>query len=118
MLHALAPVKDVARDARWGRVTETYGEDPYLVSAMSVAFTRGMQGKDLRDGVLVCAKHFLGYAVTEAARTWPRPRSDRASFTTCTPVRSRRPSGRRPPRRDGPRTPSSRACRFTSPARC
>jgi beta-xylosidase len=68
MLHALAPVMDVARDARWGRVTETYGEDPYLVSAMSVAFTRGMQGKDLRDGVLVCAKHFLGYAVTDAGQ--------------------------------------------------
>jgi beta-glucosidase len=59
---------DVARDARWGRVTETYGEDPYLVSAMSVAFTRGMQGKDLREGVLVCAKHFLGYSVTEGGQ--------------------------------------------------
>jgi hypothetical protein len=59
---------DVARDARWGRVTETYGEDPYLVSAMSVAFTRGMQGKDVREGVLVCAKHFLGYAVTEGGQ--------------------------------------------------
>jgi len=68
MLHALAPVMDVARDARWGRVTETYGEDPYLVSAMSVAFTRGMQGEDLAQGVLVCAKHFLGYAVTEAGQ--------------------------------------------------
>jgi beta-glucosidase len=68
MLHALAPVMDVARDARWGRVNETYGEDPYLVSAMSVAFTRGMQGKDLRAGVLVCAKHFLGYAVTDAGQ--------------------------------------------------
>jgi beta-xylosidase len=50
MLHALSPVIDVARDARWGRVTETYGEDPYLVGAMSVAFTRGMQGDDLREG--------------------------------------------------------------------
>jgi beta-xylosidase len=68
MLHALAPVMDVARDARWGRVTETYGEDPYLVSAMSVAFTRGMQGDDLRDGVIACAKHFIGYAVTEAGQ--------------------------------------------------
>jgi beta-xylosidase len=68
MLHALAPVMDVARDARWGRVTETYGEDAYLVSAMSVAFTRGMQGKDLSQGVLVCAKHFLGYAMTEGGQ--------------------------------------------------
>src|SRR5262245_14929464 len=55
MLHALAPVMDVARDARWGRVTETYGEDLYLVSAMSVAFTRGMQGKDVRARVRVGA---------------------------------------------------------------
>jgi beta-xylosidase len=68
MLHALAPVMDVARDARWGRVTETYGEDPYLVGAMSVAFTRGMQGEDLREGVIACAKHFLGYAQTEAGQ--------------------------------------------------
>jgi beta-glucosidase len=68
MLHALAPVMDVARDARWGRVIETYGEDPYLVGAMSVAFTRGMQGEDLREGVLVCAKHFLGYGVTEGGQ--------------------------------------------------
>ena len=44
LLQALAPVMDVARDARWGRVSETYGEDPYLVSAMSVAYTRGVQG--------------------------------------------------------------------------
>jgi beta-glucosidase len=68
LLHALAPVMDVARDARWGRVTETYGEDPYLVSAMSVAFTRGLQGDDLRKGVIACAKHFLGYAATEAGQ--------------------------------------------------
>ncbi len=68
MLHALAPVMDVARDARWGRVIETYGEDPYLVSAMSVSFTQGMQGKDLREGVLACAKHFLGYAMTEGGQ--------------------------------------------------
>jgi beta-glucosidase len=59
---------DVARDARWGRVTETYGEDPYLCSAMSVAFTRGIQGDDLREGVIACAKHFLGYGLTEAGQ--------------------------------------------------
>jgi len=69
MLQALVPVMDVSRDARWGRVHETYGEDPYLVSAMSVAFTRGMQGDDLREGVLASAKHFLGYAVTEAGQS-------------------------------------------------
>ncbi len=68
LLQALAPVMDVAREARWGRVHETYGEDPYLVTAMSVAFTRGMQGTDLREGVLASAKHFLGYGVTEAGQ--------------------------------------------------
>jgi beta-glucosidase len=68
MLQALAPVMDVARDARWGRVSETYGEDPYLVSAMSVAYTRGLQGQDLTEGVLATAKHFLGYAVTEGGQ--------------------------------------------------
>jgi beta-xylosidase len=68
LLQALAPVMDVARDARWGRVSETYGEDPYLVSAMSVAYTRGLQGKDLSKGVLATAKHFLGYAVTEGGQ--------------------------------------------------
>jgi beta-xylosidase len=68
LLQALAPVMDVARDARWGRVSETYGEDPYLVSAMSIAYTRGLQGKDLSKGVLATAKHFVGYAVTEGGQ--------------------------------------------------
>src|SRR5215470_2419599 len=68
LTQALAPVMDVSRDARWGWVYETYGEAPYLVSAMSVAFTRGMQGDDLREGVLATAKHFLGYAQTEAGQ--------------------------------------------------
>jgi beta-glucosidase-like glycosyl hydrolase len=68
ILQAFAPVMDIARDARWGRVHETYGEDPYLVSSMSVAFTRGMQGDDFREGVLATAKHFLGYAVTEGGQ--------------------------------------------------
>ena len=68
LLQALAPVMDVARDARWGRVSETYGEDPYLVSAMSVAYTRGLQGEDLTRGVLATAKHFVGYAVTEGGQ--------------------------------------------------
>ncbi len=40
----LAPVLDVARDARWGRVEETFGEDPHLVSRMGVAYVRGVQG--------------------------------------------------------------------------
>ncbi|MET9761726.1 glycoside hydrolase family 3 N-terminal domain-containing protein [Streptomyces sp. NPDC006372] len=61
--HALSPVMDVALDPRWGRVHETYGEDPYLSAALSVAFTRGLQGDDLARGVIATGKHFLGYAL-------------------------------------------------------
>lgn len=66
MRHVLSPVMDVALDPRWGRVHETFGEDPYLVAANSVAYTRGMQGSDLTDGVIATGKHFLGYAAPEA----------------------------------------------------
>ncbi|MDR3276074.1 MAG: glycoside hydrolase family 3 C-terminal domain-containing protein, partial [Treponema sp.] len=62
---ALSPVMDVARDPRWGRVGETYGEDPTLNAMMSVAFTKGLQSDDLRNGAVVTGKHFLGYAVSD-----------------------------------------------------
>lgn len=62
---ALSPVMDVARDPRWGRLGETYGEDPTLCAAISVAFTKGLQGKDLKEGVIVTGKHFLGYGMSE-----------------------------------------------------
>lgn len=62
---ALSPVMDVARDPRWGRMGETYGEDPTLAAAMSVAFVRGLQGECLKDGVAATGKHFLGYAMGE-----------------------------------------------------
>jgi beta-glucosidase len=71
---ALSPVMDIARDARWGRVHETYGEDVYLASAMSVAFTQGLQGtrgpadEDLPSGVLATGKHFLGYSMSEGGQ--------------------------------------------------
>jgi beta-glucosidase-like glycosyl hydrolase len=55
---------DVAVDPRWGRVHETYGEDPYLAAAVSVAFTLGLQG-DLKEGVIATAKHFVGYGRPE-----------------------------------------------------
>ena len=76
MLNALSPVLDVARDPRWGRVSETYGEDPYLVSAMGVAYTRGLQGKDLSTGVLATGKHFIGYAVTEGGQNMAATAAD------------------------------------------
>lgn len=65
---ALAPVLDVARDARWGRIHETYGEDVLLASAFGVSYVRGMQGADLTSGVVATAKHFLGYAMTEGGQ--------------------------------------------------
>src|SRR5215470_48011 len=61
----LAPVLDVARDPRWGRTEETFGEDPYLVSRIGVAYIRGVQGDDLARGVAATAKHFLGYGFSE-----------------------------------------------------
>jgi Beta-glucosidase-related glycosidases len=62
---ALSPVMDVARDLRFGRVGETYGENPTLTSQMSVAYVKGLQGESLKDGIAATAKHFLGYAVSE-----------------------------------------------------
>lgn len=62
---ALSPVMDIARDLRFGRIGETYGENPTLASQMSVAYVKGLQGEDLKDGIAATAKHFLGYAVSE-----------------------------------------------------
>jgi len=66
---ALAPVVDVAKDPRWGRIEETYGEDPYLVSQISLAAVRGFQGPTLPlapDKVLVTLKHFTGHGAPES----------------------------------------------------
>ena len=58
---ALAPVADVIRDPRWGRVEECISEDPYLVGCTVAAFVRGLQGEDLSEGVVATLKHFAGY---------------------------------------------------------
>src|SRR5579885_1823750 len=68
--HALAPVLDVARDPRWGRVEETYGEDPVLAGTIGTAYIQGLQGDDLRYGVAATGKHFLAYAISEGGRNW------------------------------------------------
>jgi beta-glucosidase len=68
--HALAPVLDVARDARWGRVEETFGEDPYLVAQMGVAYVKGLQGTDWRNGIIATGKHFVGYGISEGGMNW------------------------------------------------
>jgi beta-glucosidase len=66
---ALTPVVDVAREPRWGRVEETYGEDPYLVSRLGIAAVRGFQGKgNLRDHkhMIATLKHFVGHGQPES----------------------------------------------------
>ena len=60
----LSPVLDVVRDYRWGRVEETLGEDPYLVSMLGAAYVRGLQSA----GVIATLKHFAGYSASRAAR--------------------------------------------------
>src|SRR5690606_25260903 len=75
--HALAPVLDVARDARWGRVEETFGEDPYLVAALGTAYVRGIQGSDLKHGVVATGKHFVGYSASEGGLNWAPPHINR-----------------------------------------
>ncbi len=68
--HALAPVLDVARDPRWGRVEETYGEEPVLTGTIGTAYVQGLQSDDLRQGVAATGKHFLGYSMSEGGRNW------------------------------------------------
>lgn len=61
---ALAPVLDVARDPRWGRTEETFGEDPTMVSQFGMAYIRGLQGEDLSKGVMATGKHFIGHSLS------------------------------------------------------
>ena len=66
------PMIDIARDARWGRMVEGAGEDPYLGSAMAAAQVRGFQGPQLGGPghVLACAKHFAGYGAADGGRDY------------------------------------------------
>lgn len=67
-----SPMIDVARDARWGRVAEGYGEDPYTNSVFSVAAVKGYQGKNLSDpySIAACLKHYIGYSLSEGGRDY------------------------------------------------
>lgn len=67
-----APMVDIARDPRWGRIAEGAGEDPFLGSAMSAAYVRGFQGKDIGapDSILACAKHYAAYGAAEGGRDY------------------------------------------------
>ena len=65
-----SPQLDLCRDIRWGRLGESFGEDPLLIAEMGAAFTRGYQGLDLadRDSILACAKHYAGHGDTIGGR--------------------------------------------------
>jgi beta-glucosidase len=67
-----APMLDVARDPRWGRVAESLGEDPYLTRRLGAAMIRGFQGDSIGSpgSVAACAKHFAGYGAVEAGREY------------------------------------------------
>ncbi len=66
----LSPVLDVVRDPRWGRLEETFGEDPYLIAKMGIAYVKGLQGDDLQNGVVATLKHFVGYGLPEGGLNW------------------------------------------------
>ncbi|MEJ2512623.1 MAG: glycoside hydrolase family 3 N-terminal domain-containing protein [Anaerolineales bacterium] len=61
----LAPVLDIARDPRWGRVEETFGEDSTLVSHFGMAYIKGLQSDNLADGVMATGKHFVGHSLSQ-----------------------------------------------------
>ncbi|MFG2673433.1 MULTISPECIES: glycoside hydrolase family 3 N-terminal domain-containing protein [unclassified Streptomyces] len=65
-----SPVLCITRDLRWGRVSETFGEDPFLIGELASAMVRGYQGDGLDDptAILACAKHFAGYSETQGGR--------------------------------------------------
>lgn len=67
-----APMLDISRDARWGRIAESLGEDPYLASVLGAAMVKGFQGKDLSDktSIAACIKHFAGYGAAEGGRDY------------------------------------------------
>ena len=71
---SFAPMMDLARDPRWGRCVEGYGEDPYLSAKMAAAAVEGFQGDDLskRENLAACAKHYIGYGAMEGGRDYEK----------------------------------------------
>ncbi|MCB4807073.1 glycoside hydrolase family 3 C-terminal domain-containing protein [Tamlana sp. 62-3] len=67
-----APMLDISRDSRWGRIAESPGEDPYLASVLGKAYVEGFQGEDLSDStkIAACAKHFIGYGAGIGGRDY------------------------------------------------
>lgn len=69
---AFAPMMDIARDPRWGRIAESFGEDTYMAGRLATAVVRGYQGESLEDqtSMAACAKHFVGYGDAEGGRDY------------------------------------------------
>ncbi len=83
-----SPMLDVARDGRWGRVAESYGEDPYANSCFAKAVVNGYQGENLNDkfSIAACLKHFAGYSYSEGGRDYhPTNVSDLSLWETVLP---------------------------------
>jgi beta-glucosidase len=77
-----APMMDIARDARWGRIAEGAGQDPYLCSLWSAAQVKGFQGDDVSDGLhlAACAKHYVGYGAGEGGRDYDAVEMSEGTF--------------------------------------
>jgi beta-glucosidase len=92
--HALGPVFDIGRDPRWGRIEETYGEDPYLAAELGCAFVAALQGDSLVDGVAATGKHMVGHGLAEGgmnmapAHMGPRELRDEQLFAFEAAVRT------------------------------
>jgi beta-glucosidase len=67
-----APMIDISRDPRWGRIAESFGEDPYMTGVFGAAMVRGFQGDDFSQpgNIAACAKHFAGYGASESGRDY------------------------------------------------
>lgn len=80
-----SPMVDICRDARWGRIAEGSGEDPWLGSQMAAAYVRGYQGADMShdDEIMACVKHFAAYGAPEAGRDYTAADMSRQKLYNC-----------------------------------
>jgi beta-glucosidase len=102
--HVLTPVVDVAREPRWGRVEETFGEDPYLVAQMGIAAVRGFQGDGTfknRKHVMATLKHFAAHGQPESGMNCAPVNVSERVLRKFSSIRSRRRYRRRRDNRDG-----------------
>ena len=82
---SFSPMMDLARDPRWGRCVEGYGEDPYLSGKMAAAAVEGFQGDDLSDrkNLAACAKHYIGYGAMEGGRDYQKSEISDYTLRNC-----------------------------------